>query len=167
MPIPDVGGTPRRALKKTKKDEPEDSGNAVRRYRRSLAILPAAKANEWSQRTKCRFSGPLDRRRRLKPGSIPVQTTGTNLCSRKKEAAGPAAANNTPAPSVLTELTPQMTNPEFADHGLEAAVIITVPDKAEEPNGQEVERPHAFAPGHHLVCRMGFQRTQHSCLLSA
>jgi hypothetical protein len=146
MPIPDVGGTPRRALKKTKKDEPEDGGNAVRRYRRSLAILPAAKANEWSQRTKCRFSGPLDRRRRLKPGSIPVQTTGTNLCSRKKEAAGPAAANNTPEPSVLTELTRQMTKPEVVLSGPEVAVIIAAPIRAEERNGEEVELPLAFAP---------------------
>jgi LPXTG-motif cell wall-anchored protein len=188
-----------------------------------LAMLPAAKGDEWTQKTTFTFSGPVEipgqtlpagtyvfklansqsNRHivqvfnqnenhvfgtflaipdyRMRPAEKPIirfeeraagsppaikawfypgRNYGHEFVYPKKEAVALAAANNTPVPSVPTELTPQMTKPEVVMSGPEVAVIIAAPLKAEEPNGEEVELAQAFAPSPGLPDRLPATGTQ-------
>ncbi len=82
----------------------------------------------------------------LKAWFYPGRTYGHEFVYPKTEALALAKANNTPVPSMPTELTPETTKPDVAMTGPEVAAMNTAPLKAEEPTGEEVELAKDFAP---------------------
>jgi hypothetical protein len=82
----------------------------------------------------------------LKAWFYPGRTYGHEFVYPKTEALALAKANNTPVPSMPTELTPETTKPDVAMTGPEVVAMNTAPLKAEEPPGEEVELAKDFAP---------------------
>jgi len=74
----------------------------------------------------------------------PGRTYGHEFVYPKSKAIELAKANNTPVPSMPTELTEDMTKPDVAMDGPEVVAMDEAPLKAEEPGGEEVELAEAF-----------------------
>jgi hypothetical protein len=82
----------------------------------------------------------------VKAWFYPSRTYGHEFVYPKKEALALAEANNTPVPSMPTELAASTTKPTVTIKGPEIMALMIVPLKAEEPNGEEVELAQATTP---------------------
>ena len=173
----------------------------------ALALLPAAKADDFNQKTIFTFSGPVEipgqvlpagtyvfklhnsssNRHivqvfnksedhvfgtflaipdyRLRPSSEPIinfrerpagspvavkawfypgRTYGHEFVYPKTKAVELAKANNTPVPSMPTELTPDTTAPDISIDGPEVEAMEAAPVMAEKPTGEEVDLAQLF-----------------------
>ncbi len=81
----------------------------------------------------------------LKAWFYPGKHYGHEFVYPKTEALALAQANNTPVPSMPSELAPELTIPGTTLKGPEVVALNTAPLMAEEPTGQEVELAEAFA----------------------
>jgi hypothetical protein len=75
----------------------------------------------------------------------PGRTYGHEFVYPKAKAVALAQANNTPVPSMPTELTPDTTMPDIAMNGPEIAAFDVAILMAEKPTGEEVELAEAFS----------------------
>ncbi len=82
----------------------------------------------------------------IKAWFYPSRTYGHEFVYPKQEALALAEANNTPVPSMPTELAATTTKPTVTIKGPEIMALLVVPLKAEEPTGQEVELAQTTEP---------------------
>lgn len=88
----------------------------------------------------------------VKSWFYPGKTHGHEFVYPKKEALELAQANNLPVPAIPLELITEISKRHIVFNGPEMAALESVPLKAEEPNGDEVELAAAFPnTGHPAV----------------
>jgi len=84
----------------------------------------------------------------------PGRTYGHEFVYPKTEALALAKANNTPVPSMPTELAPDTTKPDLTMNAPEVRAMDTAPLKAEQPTGEEVELATAFVVAAELPAKL-------------
>jgi hypothetical protein len=80
----------------------------------------------------------------IKAWFYPGRNYGHEFVYPKNRAVELAKANNTPVPSMPTDLTPDTTKPAVTMNGPEVEALEMAPLKAEKPSGEEIELTELF-----------------------
>jgi hypothetical protein len=98
-----------------------------------------------SDKTIIRFDErPQGEPQAIKAWFYPGRNYGHEFVYPKSKALELAKANQTPVPSMPTDLTADTTNPTATMNGPEVAALNLAPLKAEKPDGEEVELTELF-----------------------